>query len=284
MRIRTNKPLSNHSSLGIGGDADALMMPKDVGELVEAIGFCNASGLDYVVVGSGSAVLFSDKGFRGCVIVTSEMGFVDFRKQIAEAEAGVQLARFIDMLAERWLGGMEKLYGIPGTIGGAAYTNASYKGTSIGQFIHSIMAVDSEGIVVEIPQKDVGFSYKRGYWGGTILSVKFDLTGLQPSAGIRQALDSQTAQRANSLPVGKKACRMFENVGGDSTALLIERCGLAGLRIGGAALWAKQPNYVVNVGGAKADDVITLVKRVSDGLERKLGLDVSIGIRVIGEL
>jgi len=286
MRVYSGNQLREHSSLGIGGKADEMILPKNLEELVEAVEHCRLRGMDHVVVGAGSAVLFSDKGYRGCVIITDDMRFVDFRQEVAVAEAGVLLTNLIGQFAEHGLSGMEKLYGIPGTVGGAAYGNAGYMGTSIGDFVKSIIAVDSEGHVVEVPKKDVGFAYQRGYWGGTILTVKFDLAEFKPSPKeeIRKTMDYYLARRAETLPMGNKACRLFENVGGDSTSLLIGKCGLSSLRIGGAALWEKHPNYVVNLGNAKADDVITIVKRVSDALEAAVGVDIGIGIRVIGEL
>jgi len=243
----------------------------------------------YLIIGRGTNLLVADKGFRGLVIENRCLDFTpDGTSQTAHAQAGVPLALLARKTAERGSAGLEWAIGIPGTVGGAIVNNAgAYDGT-MEDVVRRVAVLDLRGEVREIPPEALRLGYRTSrfreqeHHREVILSVDLRLTPQSPRV-LADRMTRYDALRRAAQPSQPSAGSVFKNPLGSSAAQLIERAGLKGKRIGDAQISHKHVNYIVNLGSAKANDVLRLAKLVRNEICELFDVELELEIELVGE-
>ncbi len=315
LKIQENILLSNYTTFRIGGPARYFCEVKSKEELVEALKWAKKNNLIFFVFGGGSNLLVSDERFEGLMIkIKSEKLKVypeesrrvkscDEKLKIIEAEAGVPLLKVILETTKDGYSGLEWEFGIPGTVGGAIFGNAGRLGQDVSQAVESVKIIDLDSWEErEILAKDCGFEYrgscfKKNNW--IILSAVFKFKKVEKEE-IEKTLAEARKVIRNSPPWPSAGC-IFKNyqVEGENDILLknhpelvpkvrggkigvgflIDQCGLVGRQIGGAKIWEKYANYIVNIGGAKARDIFELIQIVKKSVKEKYGIELEEEVR-----
>ena len=285
--VLADEPMSEHTTLEVGGPADLFVTPVTAGQAVDVMGECRAAGVPAFVVGNGSNLLVSDDGYRGVVVCTAgslDNATVDGRTM--RCEAGVSLADASEMACELGLSGLEFACGIPGSVGGAAYMNAGAYGGQMADVIESVHVLSPDGAELDIPVDELGAGYRTTRVrtdGLVVLWVTFRLDH-GDADDIRAMMDDLTAQREAKQPLEMpSAGSTFKRPEGHFAGKLISDAGLRGCRIGGAQVSEKHCGFVVNADGATAADVRALIAHVQDEVERQFGVRLEPEVQILGE-
>jgi len=270
--ISQNVSLKKYNTFKIGGTAKFFAEPKSIAEIRELLMFCKKSNEKFFVLGNGSNVLFSDNGYEGLVI---KIG-----KNFA---AGKSLHNVIHTAANNGLGGIEKLDGIPGTLGGAIFMNAGAHGQQISDCIKSVSSVNMYGEIVTRTNEECKFSYRNSIFrmfDEIIISAEFDFFEM-PKDVINQNRKEVLAWRKEKQPLKyPNAGSVFKNPINNvpltdsrlSAGYLIDSCGLKGYRVGDAQISMLHANFIVNRGNATASDVKALMEKVALEVKKKHGI------------
>ena len=280
--VLRDEPLAPHTSLGIGGPADLFVWPRDLDDLQTVMAL--AQGVPLLIMGRGTNLLISDRGFQGVVLGLGP-GFrgLNVHDDVVSAEAGLGLQALLHFCAERGLGGIEFVAGIPGTVGGAIKTNAGTATQAIGDRVQGVEVVDRGGQLRPLNPPDLGFRYRGSSLpdGGVVYRVEFKLQESDPQR-IRDRIEELMAHRRRTQPLSApNAGCIFKNPPGDSAGRLIEECGCKGLRVGGAVVSEKHANFILNLGGARFDDVVRLIDMVRERVYRSTGVALELEVEVI---
>jgi len=266
MKCLKNEPLKKHTSFRIGGPAAYFLQPKNMEELIEALKFAKEHKFMYSVMGAGSNLLVLDKGFPGLVIkIAGGFNAINIRGRTVRVGAGILLPPLLNYLARKGLGGLEFLAGIPGTVGGAVVMNAGAWGKEIGDFVQSVKVLDNKGKVQIIEGRKMQMGYRRSIFHKAKLIIFEIVLKLRKSRSkmIRNRITEFLKQRRMSQPLGiPNAGCVFKNPKGRFAGKLIEEAGCKEMRVGDAQVSAKHANFIVNLGDAKARDVLKLLTRV----------------------
>lgn len=281
--ILVNEPMSKYTSMRVGGPADLLITPANKEDAVNLITYLQKNIIDYIVIGNGSNLLVSDTGVRSVVVnFSSGLNQIKIENNLVKAEAGNILARFVDFCIRHSRGGVEKLAGIPGTIGGAILMNAGAYGSQISDFIYEIEIV-RDGQLQKIKKEDANFGYRTsGFVNSAIIGASFDL----PEGKIDELIRTKTdyLQRRNqSQPMNfPNSGSIFKNPEGNYAAKLIEEAGLKGTRLGAAQISEKHGNFIVNLGDCSANDIIQLINIVRKTVYSKNKIKLIPEIKLVG--
>ena len=285
INLHFEEPMSHHTSFRIGGPAEVMVFPKNVGELAEILKICEQMNVKPCILGAGTNVLAPDKGIRGIVICLKDC--MDGMEQIdathIRVSAGVTMTRAAVYAANLGLSGLEFAHGIPGTVGGGIYMNAGAYGGELSQVCVSVDVMDMDGTVHTYSAQEMAFSYRHSMLedqGGIVLSAVFELTS-KPQEEIRATMKELMAKRSASQPLDlPSAGSAFKRPVGGYAAALIDQAGLKGFQIGGAAISTKHAGFAVNLGGATAQDVKELLSRVSDIVFEQSGIRLEPEVRI----
>ncbi len=289
--IRAMAPLAEFTTFRIGGPAALLAIPEgreDLSLLLRAVG---EADIPLLVLGRGSNVLISDHGFDGVVAVLGKglQRIAKKGKDEVYVEAGCDLKRLINWAIELGLGGLEDLSGIPASVGGAIRMNAGAWGSSIGQTVTrvAVMGVEGEEVKLkELKHKDIEFSYR--YSSIREGDIVYE-AGLRLHAADMAALRSRRrevmAWRREKQPLRQpSAGSVFRNPPGVAAGKLIDGCGLKGARMGGAMVSEVHANFIVNAGGASAEDVYRLMMHIKEEVIRMEGVELIEEIKLVGKM
>ncbi len=285
-RIVYGEPLDKYTSFGIGGPADIMVFPEGEADVRAALRLCREEGVSCIVLGGGSNLLVRDGGFRGVVLhlegIFTQLN-VDGNR--VWAGAGVHLSRLVAFCSKLALSGVECLAGIPGTVGGAVRGNAGAFGGCIADHLLAVRLLTCEGDEHVFSRDRMEFSYRRSSLpeGCVILEVAFDLE--QGDAGeIRRRISANLVQRNRGQPVEwRSAGSVFKNPPGEYAGRLVEKAGLKGVRVGGACISPKHGNFIINLGGATAADIMALIELTQRQVREKMQVDLELEVRVVGE-
>ena len=286
-RIAENEPLARYTSFRIGGPADLFLEPADKRSLVLALREIWSRGIPVFILGGGTNVLVSDAGFRGAVVSTRRaLRFLCFKGVCAAADSGVKLPRFVLECAKRGLSGLEALCGVPGTVGGAVAMNAGAGGCQIADCLVSVEVLSKQWEVCTLSTEQLQLGYRTSVLlggGFVVLKANFRFRQGDPDEIMRRVREAIDKRRA-SQPVNQwNAGCVFKNPPGDYAGRLIELCGAKGIREGGAQVSNKHANFIVNLGGATANDVRRLMKRVQDMVRDNFGIELEPELILVGE-
>ena len=283
--VRRDEPLARHTTYRIGGPAALYLECDSIGDLSLALGVLSEEDVAHTVLGKGSNVLAADEGYLGAVIVLGREfkrhSLVDGRIQ---SGAGVALASLVQEAFSAGLTGLEFAVGIPGALGGALCMNAGTREEWIGHIVESVtLLTPSEGLVrVRGPEIRWGYRHTDLPQRGVVVEAALKL---EPGDEwrIRTTMEAALKRRKRHQPLGlPNAGSVFANPEGDSAARLIESVGLKGRRSGGAQISEVHANFIVNTGGASADDVLSLVRLARDRVREEHGIELRPEIRFLG--
>ncbi len=295
-RVRRGAPLAPLTTFRVGGPAECLVEAADSRQLAEALELAWELGIPALILGGGSNLLVSDAGVRGIVIharggETTPEGEVGVR-----ADAGVRLNGLIRWTIARGLGGIEAFAGTPGSVGGAVCGNAHYAGRSIGDRIRTVRLLTPGRAIVDVPAAEMGCAYGRSRVqrsGEAVLSAAFDLEPGADPAALRETARRSLEHRKHTQPLGLASAgcvfrnpdpavdRVPEGIP-PSAGALIDRAGLKGTAIGGARVSTVHANFIVNEGGATADDVRRLIEKCRGEVLARFGVELREEIRRVG--
>lgn len=271
--IKKNEPLAKYTAYKIGGPADEFIDVHSKEELVEAIEDAEKANKNYILLGGGCNTVFSDKGFRGLVI-HNQANKIEVHGSQVIAESGAMLGAVINKAREHELGGIIKLIGLPGTIGGAIYGNAGAQGVEIGDFVVNCKIYRPDQGMIEEPKEYFQFSYRTSHLKTThetVLEVKLDLPTLDPEDVSAEVMKF----RAEKQPKGKVAGSFFKNpTATEAAGYLIDKCGLKGTRVGDIEISQKHGNWLMNIGNATQKDVLEVAKMAKAKVKERFGLDL----------
>ncbi len=278
--------LSRFCTFKIGGPAEAALWPRDTGALTELIAAASACGQKHIVCGSCSNILFSDEGYSGAVIFTTRLKGASLSDGIMDAECGAPLS-LLAMTAQRaGLSGLEFAYGIPGSLGGAVFMNAGAYGGEMKDIVVSSDYYDTgSGTVKTLEAGEHLFGYRFSSYMNTpdriILSAKLSLKDADPAA-VQEKMDANMNARRKKQPLEyPSAGSAFKRAPGHYTAAMIDEAGLKGFSVGGAQVSEKHAGFIINRGGATADDVKKLISIIREKIYDMNGVDIEPEIRFI---
>ena len=285
-RVEFDAPLSRHTSLRVGGPADALALPADRAELSQLLGICRSHRLPHTVLGAGFNTLVLDGGLPGVVVKLSKLRRLEERPGPAlRAEAGVSHSQITRFCAAHGFSGLEFGAGIPGTVGGWIAMNAGIPKREVEARVREIEVMSPTGQRRHLARAGVRFAYRalRGLApGSVIVSVLLSVTLSSPAA-VRAEIESLLARRAATQPLDVPSCgSVFKNPPGDHAGRLIEAAGLKGRRAGGAEISPIHANFIANVGGATAADVLALIELAQQSVHEQTGIHLEPEVRIVG--
>ncbi len=275
--------LAEKTTMKIGGACDFYAEPNSEECLVELVNRCREYGIPYFVLGHGSNLLINR--FNGVVIATRELpaGFSEDGNTIT-AGAGASLSAVCLAALGLSLSGMECLYGIPGSVGGALFMNAGAYGGEMKDIVKSARCLNARGDIVTIPASEMALSYRHSVFsenGFVILSVTMELVPGDKLA-IKQKMDELMQKRRDKQPLEFPSCgSTFKRPEGYFAAALIEECGLKGCSIGGAEVSEKHSGFVINKGGATFEDVIALVEHIKSVVREQKGVELECEMLIV---
>lgn len=273
---------SEHTTYGLGGFAKLAYLPENIYQAKRAVDECVESGKDYVALGNGSNVLVSDRGFSGNVICTKDLkGIVNLGNGDLFCLSGTAISSVISYCLKNGLGGLEYMYGIPATIGGAACMNAGVCNNAISDNIKKVVFYN--GALHILTNKECCFKYRQSTMrdvNGLILAVIVNTNQLNFSDSVSRI--KYFRNRRTHLPAGKSCGCVFKNPDGVSAGYLIEKCGLKGKRIGGAYVSEQHANFIIS-DSATSSDVKKLIEYVKRSVYIKFGVALSEEVVYIGD-
>jgi len=294
--LRIDEPMRRHTTLKIGGPADAFAAPSSVAEVVALTRWCADASLPVTVVGGGSNLIVRDGGIRGVVlgtgrlrglalVATAEPGLAPVGSSV-RVEAGVSTGKVLSLALSHELGGVEFLGGVPGSVGGGLIMNA---GTYLGEFKDVTTWVDTvrlaDGEVIRRDNAACGFRYRHSDLPATEVVVAAELAlRHRPRAEIQAEVVALRKRRAEREP-RKVASNgsTFKNPAGDFAGRLIEAAGCKGWREGDAVCSPVHANWLVNTGRASAAQLVALIGRVRDEVARVHGVTLELEVKLLGE-
>jgi UDP-N-acetylmuramate dehydrogenase len=286
-RVRFDAPLSQYTSLRVGGAAHAVATPATRKEMAQLLAVCSSQRLRQIVLGSGFNTLVLGGGFEGVVIRLNRWRELQERPGGGlRAESGVSHSQITNFCVERGLSGLEFGCGIPGSIGGWVAMNAGIPAREVKDTIREVEVMSPTGASVRHLKRDeLCFAYRalRGLAvGSVILSALFEV-GISTPARVRAEVDRLLAQRSRSQPLNLPSCgSVFKNPPGDYAGRLIESVGLKGRRIGGAQISPVHANFITNLDGATAEDVLALIEEAQEKVFDAAGIRLVPEVRIVG--
>lgn len=273
--IRQECSLKDHTTFRLGGNCRALINVNSAESAAELIKYFRTEKIKYTVIGRGSNIIASDDGYDGVILhFGSSFSEIVIDGTTVKCDAGALLASVCMQACKNGLGGMENLYGIPGTVGGALYMNAGAYGSEMKDVVISAEYIDENGDIRAVSADEMELSYRHSIFSGrdlVIVSVTMKLSQGEPSE-IKAAMDECMNKRSSKQPLEyPSAGSTFKRPEGSYASLLIEQCGLKGFTVGGAQVSEKHSGFVINKGGATCSDVLQLCEEVKRVVLEKSG-------------
>jgi UDP-N-acetylmuramate dehydrogenase len=286
--VKADLPLCDYSTFRIGGKTDLALFPTTVEQFSLQLAMLAQSGLQYKVIGNGSNVLFSDAGYRGVMVFTTEMKQYRFDKDTLYAQSGAGLGRVCTEASRQGFEGFAFGCGIPGTVGGGVYMNAGAYGGQIADVLISSEVYDTlHNRVFTLTAEEHELAYRHSVFAEhpeyVILSSTFALRKGNADE-IMQKVREQAASRREKQPLHLPSVgSTFKRPEGYFAGKLIEDAGLKGTRVGGAVVSEKHAGFVVNEGGATAADVLALVEQIKERVHAQFGVQLECEFEYVGE-
>ena len=284
--VLAEEPMSRHTTFKIGGNAEWFLMPKTKEQLLKTLEIVYGMELPSFILGNGSNLLVGDSGIRGAVICLKNMDAIEVCGDEIYAQAGAILSRVSTVAANAALAGPEFSSGIPGSVGGAVFMNAGAYDHEMKEIIKSVEYMDMQGNFFEIPAEECEFGYRTSKFAGGDYIILGCTLKLKPGNvdEIKAKIADYTQRRVSKQPIEKpSAGSTFKRPTGYFAGTLIEQAGLKGYSIGGAQVSEKHAGFVINTGGATAEDVLNLIEHIKKTVFEKFGVMLEPEVKMIGE-
>jgi UDP-N-acetylmuramate--L-alanine ligase/UDP-N-acetylenolpyruvoylglucosamine reductase len=285
--VRRDEPLAKRTTLRVGGAADFYVEPASEADLGAVLHFCAEHELPFLMLGRGSNLLIQDRGVRGVVISLAHPQFcrVEVRGNELQCGAGAKLKAVAVEARRHGLSGLEFLEGIPGSVGGALRMNAGAMGGSTFEAVESVRFMDFAGCVHERSVEQMEVEYRSCPHFRNHIALSAVLKGRpEASEAIAAKMNACSQKRWKSQPAAPSAGCMFKNPASIPAGRLIEELGLKGTRVGGAVISDVHGNFIVNEGGATAEDILELIELVKHRARAACGIELETEVEIIGEI
>ncbi len=286
IRFALNEPMKKHTTFKTGGDADLMVFPKNADELSKVLSFCSKQKVRPLILGNGSNLLVSDDGVRVPVLSIGE-GFDEVRlldDTTVYAGAGTPLIRLCKFALEHELSGLEFAYGIPGSVGGAVFMNAGAYGGEMRDVVTCAQHLSLQGESGRFEAEALDFGYRHSVYKEqpcVITGAVFRLQKSDPHL-IQSKMQELLQRRKDKQPLEyPSAGSVFKRPEGYFAGALIEQSGLKGRRIGGAAVSEKHAGFIVNLGGATTNDVLSLIRVCQQTVKEKFNVSLETEIQMV---
>ena len=289
LEIKPNAPLAKLTTFRVGGNAQWLALPKHPKQLKDAVAWGNQQGLPITLLGAGSNLLISDRGLLGLIICTRALRHSEFDAMTGRvvAAAGEPWSSLAWKAARSGLQGFEWTIGIPGTVGGAVVMNAGAHGGETADILVETEILDVDGTLQVLKPKDLDYRYRTSNLQGSeriVTSATFQLRPGHAPEAVKAATAGDLKQRRTTQPYHLPNCgSVFRNPKPHSAGELIEQAGLKGYQIGTAQISTLHANFIVNLGGAKADDVLALIRHAQAVIRAHNGVELETEVKIMGE-
>lgn len=284
--IYLQESMADHTTFRIGGPADCFVQIENMDQLIQVQKYLGQVEMPFFILGNGSNLLVSDKGYQGVILqIGREMSKIDVSDTIIAAEAGASLAQVARVALEHGLTGLEFAAGIPGTVGGGVVMNAGAYDGSLSQVVTQVNVVNIDGECMELENQSMEFGYRTS----TIRNSRFTVTEviMQLERGdreqIRARMDELALKRREKQPLEyPSAGSTFKRPQGYFAGKLIMDAGLRGFRIGGAKVSDKHCGFIVNMGGATAEDVRDVIFEVQERVKDRFNVNLEPEVLFLG--
>ena len=284
-KILKNANLKEFSSYQIGGKAKILVEVTSIEEIFKVLSVLEKSTAKYKIIGNGSNILFSDEGYDGVVVEISSMfNRIEKWGNKLIVESGASLNSVVAFAIQHGLQGLEEGAGIPGSVGGAVYMNASAYSYETANVVSSVLAV-VDGKIRHFTKDECGFGYRKSVFqtfnNPIIIRVEFSLKRGKTKE-IRQTMVETLAKRKQNQPLEYPSCgSVFKRIDGVTVSKLLDENGFKGRRVGGAMVSPKHANFIINDGNATANDVLTLIEEIKKEVKEKHNIELETEVEYI---
>lgn len=286
-KVLPNEPLSNHTTMKIGGPADVLVEPKSLEKLQETMETINRYQVKWTAIGRGSNLLVSDLGIEGVVIkLGNGMDHMEIEGNEVHVGGGYSLIKLVTIISKKGLTGLEFAGGIPGSVGGAVYMNAGAHGSDMSKVLKKAHILFEDGKMEWLTADELKFSYRTSILQKERPGICLEAI-LNVEQGNREEVVAQLQKnkdyRRDTQPFSYPcAGSIFRNPLPDYAGQLIEKAGLKGYKIGGAKVSDMHANFIVNDDGAKAQDVLDLIAYIKKTILEKYDVQLETEVEIIG--
>lgn len=286
--VKIDEPMKKHTNFKIGGNADVFVIAKNIEEIKCVIKFSKENNIPLTILGNGSNVLVSDKGIRGIVlqIGLKEIKVEKHENALIEVDAGAMLGALAQILLKQSISGFEFAAGIPGSIGGAIRMNAGAYGGEMKDIVKNVTVLNEKGEINILTNEECEFSYRHSRFTNSkeiIIKATLELPFGNENE-IKAKMDEYAQSRKEKQPLNLPSAGSTFKRGADFiTAKLIDECGLKGYTSGNAQVSTLHAGFVVNLGNATAQDVLSVVNHVKQVVLEKTGKQIELEIELLGE-
>ena len=285
MSMRLDEPMSKHTSFKIGGPAKLMVMPGSPTELQAVVRTVMEHDVRSIVMGSGTNILAPDEGVDAVIIKTTPgMDLVEVMGNTIIAGPGAALSKVAAAAQKNGLTGLEFAHGIPGSVGGAVSMNAGAYGGQMEDVVVDVEYVNRDGEIQVLQKQQLDFGYRHSAFSeriGIICGVRMKLKEGDKDE-IRAKMQELAKRRRESQPLDlPSAGSVFKRPEGGYAAQLIDEAGFKGFTVGGAQVSPKHAGFIVNIGGAKASDVLKIIDYVQRKVEERTGIELEPEVRIL---
>lgn len=288
MECKTEQPLATYTYMRTGGVAEAVVFPRTPAMAAAVMSFCRNQKTPIAVVGKGSNTLFATTRFSGIILSTARLTRITHHGNTITALAGAALPLVCRYAAEHGLSGLEALYGIPGSIGGAIYMNAGAYGTEIADLspMTEVVFSDDPLKVRTYSAAEQEFSYRQSIFtslpNAIITSVTLSLSPGRTPRDIKDSMHAFLERRKMAQPLEFPSLgSIYKRPNNGYAAEMIEKAGLKNASVGGAAVSGKHAGFIINTGGATAADVLALMELIEEKVYRKFNVRLTPEICIV---
>lgn len=286
--VKENEPMQLHTSFKIGGPAELFVTINNAEQLKTLLGAVKENNIPLLLLGNGSNMLVKDDGIPGIVAkLDGDFCAVEaIDETTLRCGAGASLSAFCRAALDNELTGMEFAWGIPGSVGGAAFMNAGAYGGEMKDIVTECECVTPEGEIRVVKGEECAFGYRESIFQHEKLYVLSVTVKLQKGSydEIKAQMDDIFGRRKAKQPLElPSAGSVFKRPVGYFAGGLIEQCGLKGCSVGGAQVSEKHAGFIVNKGGATCADVLALIKHIQDTVKENTGVTLECEVRAIPE-
>ena len=284
--VRYDEPLKNHTTFKIGGNCIALIEPREISDIIEAVKICRENSIKFFIIGNGSNLLVPDEGYNGVIIkLKGEFSTIQVEGEYLIVNSGAKLSEVYTIAYENSLTGFEFASGIPGTIGGAIYMNAGAYGGEMKDIVESVQVLDLDNFELrELKNEELEFSYRKSIIqrkNYIVTTIKLKLQKGNKEE-INAVYEDLRERRNSKQPLNfGSAGSTFKRPEGHFASKLIEDAGLKGYHINDAWVSEKHSGFVVNKGNASYKEVMELIEYVQKVVFKKFGVKLETEVRIL---
>lgn len=285
--VSVDEPMNKHTTFRVGGKADYYVVPHTMEEVRELIIILKQLNLPYYILGNGSNVLVSDKGYRGVIIrIYKNISNIEIDNTMIKAQAGALLSNIATTACNAGLKNFEFAAGIPGTVGGAVVMNAGAYGGEMKNVLISAIVLDDQGNLLKLSNEELKLGYRTSIIGAkkhTVLETTIQLEHGDTN-NIKALMEDFRQRRIDKQPLEyPSAGSTFKRPEGCFAGKLIMDAGLRGYSIGGAQVAQKHCGFIINKGNATADDIIKLIQYVQNKVQEQFDIKLETEVKMLGD-